>query len=80
MRLAGKSKWEEALKNGKNTREREDLVDDGSLQNDRALLLALGFSRDGKMLFCSKPDVVKEEAEVVVKTEEGTKKRKTARN
>ena len=80
-RLAGKTKWDAAIKDGTIVRDRLDLVDDGSLQGDRRILQTLGVVREDKMLFCTKSDDehidaerrnTEEAAEAVVKTEERT--------
>lgn len=79
-RLANKAAWDDAVKEGKIVRQHEHLVDDGSLQCDRQLLLALGVAKEDKMLFHTKTDNVedseaveaeaKDAAEVAIKTEE----------
>ena len=80
-RLAGKAKWDAAIKNGTIVRDRLDLVDDGALLNDRRILSTLGVAKEDKMLFCTKPNNehgdteqgnTEEAAEVIVKTEERT--------
>ena len=55
----------------------EGLKDDGSLQCDRQLFLALGIAKEDKMLFCTTPVAVEVGEEIIVKTEGTTKKRKT---
>ena len=54
----------------------DGLKDDGCLQCDRQLLLALGIAKEDKMLFCTKAVTVEEGDQIVVKTEATTKKRK----
>ena len=58
----------------------DGLKDDGSLQCDRQLFLALGIAKEDKMLFCTNPVAMEEGDEIVVKSEGSTKKRKTSRD
>ena len=80
-RVASRAKWDDAVRKGKIVREHENLIDDGSLQCDRQLLLALGIAKEDKLLFCTKPNTEAEDVEagdaetggeVAVKTEERT--------
>ena len=81
QRFANKAKWENAIKTGEIVREQPDLIDDGTMDHDRDILLALGIFKEDKMLFLAKPDDghgeaeeegIAEEVEVAVKTEEHT--------
>ena len=76
-RAARKALWNDAIAFAFIPRSFDGLKDDGSLQCDRQLFLALGIAKQDKMLFCTNPVAVEDGDEVVVKIEGIAKKRKT---
>ena len=78
-RAARKAAWDVAVKSGFIVEGYRGLKDDGSLQCDRQLLLALGVAKEDKMLFCTKSNAVDEGEKVVVKSEGSIQKRRSAR-